>query len=55
MVMNCLPFGTADLSDPYYQRLVDKRGQYWQIFDRKCKPSEEFKDFVEKLLKRGGK
>lgn len=42
--MKAPPFKTSDLKDEYYIKLANnEKGQFWEIFAGKCKPSAEFK------------
>ena len=50
--MKSPPFKTSDLKDEYYNKLANnEKGQFWDIFSGKCKPSIEFKGIFSYILR----
>jgi serine/threonine protein kinase len=48
--MKSLPFGKANLQDPYYKRFVENKEGFWKIFAKIRPASKEFKEIVQEML-----
>lgn len=48
--MKSLPFGKANMQDPYYKRFAENKDNFWKIFAKIRPASKEFKEIIQEML-----